>query len=377
MRRSDHPNVNRTAFDQHERDTARYVWGMAPPGPDRRAPHGVYRPILRARRGELTALHHLEPTAVIAPVLEPVTDVSGGLGAVLRLVRELPPRTATLSVDVSGFPDSDDQWRSPTLDLAEVFDGYVPVIRAFDSARRLSEHGLAARMHSGRAILRVRPHSDLLNPAEASAACIRIWRGSGLEPEQIDLIIDLADLRCAARAARFEERALRILRWTDQQPWRSTTLAAGSMPANLDDLPTDEAVAVERFDAEFWRKVATPGLGYGDYGVTCPSRRYGTYHRQLPTLRYATEHVWWIHRWSRRGTRSDDRCRELCRSVLDSPHWPAAGARFCWGDAEIARRARHSPGAGTPASWMAWSTSHHLAQVIRELQRPGTRGTTQ
>lgn len=342
-----------------------------PPG------RGAYRPILRGRRGELTALHHVDraAAAAIAPILEPVSDdPCRRVSDLLRLIREHPPATATVSVDVGGLPDPDDPLRSPTLDLADALDGYVPVVRTYDSDRRLTEHGLAARMHTGYAVLRVRPNVDVLNPAAATAACERIWRVTGLDPEQFDLIVDLAELGCTARAVRFVERARRILRWTAQRDWRSTTLVAGAMPANLDDLPTDEPVAVERYDAQFWRRVAAPDTGYADYGVTAPNRRYGVHHRQLPTLRYATEDVWWIHRWSRRGGRSDDRCHDLCRSLLDSPHWPSLGARFCWGDAEIARRARQAPGAGTPSTWMAWSTSHHLAQVVGELAAPATTG---
>ncbi len=93
-------------------------------------------------------------------------------------------------------------------------------------------------------------------------------------------------------------------------------------------------------------------------------------HRQLPTLRYTDEQNWWIYRWARRGGRGDDRCHDLCRTLVGSAHWPAAGARFSWGDAEIARRARTAPGAGSSASWMSWSTSHHIAHV---LQTPATR----
>jgi hypothetical protein len=338
---------------------------MAPPGSTRPAGDAVYRPILRARRGELTALHHLAPTAAVAPILEPV--VADRLGDLLRLVRELPPGTATLGVEVSGFADPDDLLRSPTLDLADDLPGYVPVVRTFDSDRRLSEHGLAARMGGGSAILRVRPFADVLNPAAAVTACERVWRRTGLGPEQLDLVVDLADVGCAARAARFIERGQRILRWAAQRDWRSVTLAAGAMPANLDDLPTDRAVAVERFDADFWQRVAGPGIGYGDYGVTSPTRRHGVHHRQLPTLRYTAAGAWWIYRWSRRGGRSDDRCYDLCRTVVTSPHWPAAGARCCWGDAQIARRARRAPGAGTPSGWTAWSTSHHVTRVLAEL----------
>jgi hypothetical protein len=142
------------------------------------------------------------------------------------------------------------------------------------------------------------------------------------------------------------------------------------MPANLDDLPTDEPVTVGRLDAQVWARLSEPGINYADYGVTSPVRRLGINHRQLPTLRYTADRDWWIYRWARRGGRSDDRCHDLCRTLVGSPHWPASGARFSWGDAQIARQARSARGGGSSASWIAWSTSHHIAHVLHTLGRP-------
>jgi hypothetical protein len=268
--------------------------------------------------------------------------------------------------------DSPDPLVSPPLDLAESLADLgvplVPVLRPYESRRRLAEHGLAARMHLGRAVLRLQPHLDATNPAEADAVVERVVHGTDLEPLRIDLVIDLAETACAAHADKVEERARRVIRWARTRPWRSVSVASGAMPPNLDDLPIDEPVTVGRLDARVWGRLREPGLGYADYGVTSPVRRAGvSYHRQLPTLRYTAERDWWIYRWARRGGRSDDRCHDLCRTLVDSPHWPALGARFSWGDAQIARRARSARGAGSSSGWMAWSTSHHLAYVLHAL----------
>jgi hypothetical protein len=329
--------------------------------------HGVYWPILRPRRGEFAALHHLDPASArsVTPIFE--VDAQTNLA---QLVRSLPPRTAAIGVDFGNVPDSPDPLESPLLDLAEeLVDlgvAMVPVLRAYDSDRRLIDHGLAARMHLRRAVLRLQPHVDAARPDAATATADRILRGSGLEPERVDLLIDLAETACEAHAAEVEERARRVLRWARTLPWRSIGVASGAMPPNLDDLPTDEPVAVGRLDARMWARLAESDLSYGDYGVTSPVRRDGVqYHRQLPTLRYTAERDWWIYRWARRGGRGDDRCHDLCRTLVASAQWPAAGARFSWGDAEIARRARTARGAGSSASWIAWSTSHHIAHVLQ------------
>jgi hypothetical protein len=326
---------------------------------------GCYRPILRPRRGELTALSHL--AAADAPRVLPILELEPG-PSITPLIRQLPPRTGAIAVDFGQLPDPGE----PSLDLAEQLAdlgvAMLPVLRAHESPRRLVAHGLAARMHLRRAVLRLRPHVDAGNPAEAGAVTVRLLKAAGLEPEEVDLLIDLAETACVAHADHVEEQARRVVKWARGLPWRSVGVASGAMPANLDDLPTDEPVTVGRLDARVWQRLGEPGVGYSDYGVTSPVRRHGVQrHRQLPTLRYTADNDWWIYRWARRGGRSDDRCHDLCRTLVTSPHWPSSGARFSWGDAEIARRARTAPGAGSSGTWMAFSTSHHIAHVLRTL----------
>ncbi|MFF5291275.1 beta family protein [Paractinoplanes globisporus] len=332
-------------------------------------PSDVYRPILRPRRGELAALSHLAPgdAARVMPILE----VEPGPG-ILPLIREFPPAAGAIAIDFGGLPEPRGLLTRPALDLAEALAelgvAMLPVLRAYESGRRLTAHGLAARMHLRRAVLRLQPHVDAGNPAEADAVARRLLQGAGLEAEEVDLLIDLAETACVVGADAVEERCRRVLRWARGRPWRSVSVASGAMPPNLDDLPTDRPVTVGRLDARVWERLGEPGLGYADYGVTSPVRRLGVQrHRQLPTLRYTAGQHWWIYRWARRGGRDDDRCHDLCRTLVRSPHWPAAGARFSWGDAEIARRARTAPGAGSPASWISWSTSHHIAHVLESL----------
>lgn len=329
----------------------------------------TYRPILRPRRGELAALSHLSATDA-ARVL-PILELEPGPG-IIGLIRQLPPRTGAIAVDFGGLPEPSDVLASPPVDLAEALAdlgvAMLPVLRPYESNRRLIAHGLAARMHLRRAVLRLQPHVDAGNPAAATEVTGRLLRGTGLEAEEIDLLIDLAETACAAHADEVEEQCRRVLRWARGMPWRSVSVASGAMPANLDDLPTDRPVTVGRLDARVWARLGEPGIGYADYGVTSPVRRHGVQrHRQLPTLRYTAAHDWWIYRWSRRGGRSDDRCQNLCQTLVHSAHWPAEGARFSWGDAEIARRARIARGAGSSASWMSWSTSHHIAHVLSTL----------
>src|SRR4029450_13385221 len=200
---------------------------------------GVYRPILRPRRGELTAVQHISGAAAarVMPIfeLEPHTPLAA-------LLTKHRPGTPAVGVDLGNVPDAPDPLSSRVLDLAEqLVDlgvALVPVLRPYESRRRLAEHGLAARMHLGRAVLRLQPHVDASNPAEATAAADRVLSASGLAPHRGDLMIDLAETVCVAHANKVEERARRGLRWARGLPWRSVSVASGAMPPNLGARPT-------------------------------------------------------------------------------------------------------------------------------------------
>src|SRR4051812_31095176 len=113
---------------------------------------GIYRPILRPRRGELAALTHL--AAADAAHVMPILELEPGTG-VVPLIRQMPPRTGAIAVDFGGIPEPGDPAEAPSLDLAKGLAtlgvAMVPVLRAYESGRRLAAHGLAARMHLRRA----------------------------------------------------------------------------------------------------------------------------------------------------------------------------------------------------------------------------------
>lgn len=335
-----------------------------------------YWPMLRARRGELEALAHLCPTLVplVTPVLQVAATARGPVDAAVRFVQDLrdrPPAGLNVAVDLAELPDDADSGRSipgvVATWLADRKISMLPVLRLGDSGHRLAGHGAAARLHLDRAAVRFRPDECAPGAAEALAAVHRVCQRSGLAPEQCDLLIDLDAVGSRAAAQEAETAVRRIAGWLRRLPWRSMSVIAGAMPPSLAGLPTDEPVRLWRWDRALWGRVADLGLAFGDYGVVSPAPAPVDTGGSSPTIRYTADDVWWIYRWARRGGRSDDRCYSLCHALVAADHWPAAGAAYSWGDHEIARRARYAPGPGTPSSWIAWGTSHHLAHVARSL----------
>ncbi|EEP73749.1 hypothetical protein MCAG_04076 [Micromonospora sp. ATCC 39149] len=326
-----------------------------------RAAVPVYHPILACRRGELEALRHLDSSA--AARLAPVLDVSMVDDAVAESIARLPPGLLP-AVDVTALPDGAD------TELARWNVPLVPVAGLADSDTRLAAHGLAARVYAGRLVVRLRAGSDRAGPDATTAAVERIWRLTRLVPEQCELLVDAGDVCCPADVRLAEPRVRRLVGWARRHAWRAVTVAAGGLPPTLSGYPTDEPVRLERWDWLLWRRLADLGVRYGDYAVGCAVPGGDAAGDRLPTVRYTTDSAWWLYRWSRRGGRGDERVADLCRTLVSAAHWPTDGASFSWGDHEILRRARRVAGAGSTTNWAAWSTSHHLAHVLRQLQQP-------
>ncbi|RUL93178.1 beta family protein [Verrucosispora sp. FIM060022] len=325
----------------------------------------VYRPVLAARRGELEALGHLDGVHVplVAPIFQlSTTDVST-VDSLGRLPAGLLP-----AVDVSALPDGAE------AELARWGVPLMPVICLTDGERRLAAHGITAREYAGRAVVRLRIGQDRAGPHATNAVVERIWRYARLAPEQCDLLVDCGEVGCRADVRAVEPRARRALEWARRHAWCSVSVVAGGMPPALSRLPTDEPVRLCRWDWLLWQRLADLDVGFGDYGVASAAPDVEPSADRLPTVRYTGDDAWWIYRWSRRGGRGDLRVADLCRALVSAPHWPSAGANFSWGDHEIFRRARRVAGAGSTANWLAWSTSHHLAQVLAALHQPARGG---
>ncbi|WP_192580070.1 hypothetical protein [Micromonospora sp. ALFpr18c] len=331
------------------------------PAHESRAAEPVYRPILAGRRGELEALNHLDPAAV--PLLAPILEVGAAVRSTIDTLRRLPVGLLP-AVDVTALADG------PDTELVRWGVPLVPVLGLAESDRRLVAHGAAARAYGRRALIRLRTGQDRAGPDASTASVERIWRLTGLAPDECDLLVDAGDVCCRADVRLAEARVRRLLEWARRHAWRSVTVAAGGMPPTPSRLPTDEPVRLDRWDWQLWQRLTDTGVGYGDYGVGPAVPGTGEAGDRLPTVRYTADGDWWVYRWSRRGGRGDGRFADLCRTLVSAPHWPSAGAAFSWGDHELLRRARRGAGAGSAANWAAWSTSHHLAHVLTALLRP-------
>lgn len=336
----------------------------------------TYVPILKGRRGELDALAHLAPETVahLAPIIEVQRTEHGSAKDTSDFgsrIGDSIPRGLTVAVDVRHLADAASGQRGPMRYLAEDFERWqvplLPVLHPHDSAERMADARYAAALHCARAVVRLNGPATDLDDEAAEQFLRRVRDHAGLGPEACDLVLDMAAVQSDRELTRLEPIARKRLAWAQRNPWRSVTVAAGAMAESIAHLPTQAATRLRRWDAALWERIQEAGVQYGDYGTAHPRMTSGG-RRPAPNLRYTTDDAWWIYRWPERE--SGHAMRRLCETVIASPQWPAAGAAFSWGDQEIARCAAGHAGPGNPSNWRAWSTSHHLAQVVSRLNHP-------
>lgn len=333
-------------------------------------------PILKGREGEFRAIEQLSGARSL-PLL-PIFEVppSGGgptkdAYAFSQRAQRWVPQGLRIGVDLQYLADPSSGNRTPVNDIAEDLDGWgipiVPVLHLTDSPQRLADLGRAAERHGGRAIVRLGSATSDPDDGEAGTRLGRLQEHAGLTTEQCDLLLDMFEVRSERDVTRAEPVVRKCVSWAQRHSWRSVTVAAGGMPTSISALPTNTPVPIRRWDAALFDRVRELGIHFGDYGIAHPQMTTGG-RPPMPNLRYTGDGFWWIYRWPRESS-GNASFFDLCANLVGSDHWPDEGREHCWGDAQLALRAVGAKGPGTAMNWRAWATSHHLAFVLRELDR--------
>ncbi|TQJ23674.1 T4 beta protein [Micromonospora sp. A202] len=340
----------------------------------------TYMPILKGREGEFKAFAHL-PTALVShilPIFEVVATANGPIKDAYRFVnqvRESAPADLRIAVDVRHLSDPTEGVRLPLRDIAYDLAAWgipmLPVLHLYDTEARLADVRLAADLHSGHTILRLGSDNRGPDDGEAEEALDRLQNEIGLTIEHCHLVLDVSEVRSERDLTRVEPVVRKCASWARRYPWRSITVAAGAMPQSISHLPVHRPTALRRWDLQLWQRVQDLGIQYADYGIAHPGIA-GAAWRPMPSLRYSDDEVWWIYRWPQ-VTADRHAMYDLCKELVASDHWPIQGRDFSWGDHQIAARADGVGGPGNAANWRAWTTSHHLAQVMDQLGRSGRR----
>lgn len=310
--------------------------------------------------------------------LVPDPDVRDVLETFCDRAMDAVPQGTVLTVDSGALPTARvlaGDAGGPMARLSESLGlrgvSMCPVVRHTDEGEVLTEAARATEAHQRGACLRVSVDVDSPHCLPNHAQIRGLLKVLRLEPEEVDLLIDAGPVDSEGARDRLADRAVAALKALDSWHWRHKCVAAGAFPVNLTGFTRGQATPVARRDAQLWRRVLNGyrggSLDFGDFGVTHPRMPVKSRGTPDPNIRYTTPDDWQVFVYPRVRSGNDD-FFVLSADLVDSPHWPATGARTSWGDAklkECANRQRSRAGGGT--EWRAWATSHHLAVVSSSL----------
>jgi hypothetical protein len=266
------------------------------------------------------------------------------------------------------FFRSQDIWAIPVI----ATDRSGPYLEAFTEVVKSNQSGLCVRLYD----------DDLELPQESINRIGQIATGSGCTNAEIDIIIDLKRI-LPARQAHLRTAVLDFLSALDlEQPFRSIVLAGSSVPIDLSGIPENGTRDVPRYEYRLWQEIRSargarrfPALG--DYGTVRPEYddRRGSHKHLNGKLLYTCEGATRVFRGESRAKRKlhlqyADIAKRVARDAVFS------GMSCSWGDEQIANAARTRSASGDPATWVAYSTSHHLdfvcSQAMKEIAQSVT-----
>ncbi|WP_460717222.1 beta family protein [Nocardia heshunensis] len=358
-------------------------------------------PILKSRRGELTALENMKPGLgeFCVPLIEivptdemrieprpPPTILKLALNTTLDALRKHWRICLDLIVDVHNLPPAAD-W-NPTAQVVEnCFGsaqlGVIPAVRLSDSQQVLHEVGEAVRRSLHQPVC-LRLTSPDLSGRNIHLLAVRISRALaalGMPSGRVHLVLDFGCISDDADVDRKTRAALTaVLGLPHLDEWMSITLAGGAFPPDLRDVEPKLLTRIDRKEVTLWRDVRRQLLGhsriptFGDYGVAHPILPPGKGHGPPPQLRYTAAGSWLVLKYRR--TDGFARFFDICSQMAARSEFTRG---LTWGDEQIASRAWQDHGdraatlngPGNGSTWRAIGTSHHIGFVLDRLATAG------
>ena len=348
-----------------------------------------YMPLLKSRAGEFRALRSL--TRSQRSQLLPLMDLVPPLW---DFEKEAPTR----SMDEHASLVSPHLWRSWGPDLPILLDGQNldtdtaernPLEQIIEGCRargiqaipvtgldRSQEYQSAVR----RSLTRDRRGScirleseDLAAIGRLEAALKDLMESLGLDPSNVDLLVDLRAISEEEEAALAKSVLIALDRLSWVPEWRSVTLSGSAFPENLAFLPPDSTSAIPRVEWTLWKMVASKcrarglRLRFGDYAIAhpIPLEIDPRGMRMSANLRYTGNDSWTVLRGRNVQKYGTGQFTRLCRELVESNDF--CGGDFSPGDRLIEKCAGGIVPPGNATTWREIGTSHHIQFVLRQL----------
>ncbi|EME65124.1 beta family protein [Amycolatopsis decaplanina] len=205
-----------------------------------------------------------------------------------------------------------------------------------------------------------RPPHELLRRIDS------IMRSTGTRQGRVHAIIDAGFVE-TVRSSQATAAAETASALSDLLGPATTTLLAGSIPAERTTYATTER---DRPEVTLWNEVRhahANDVNYGDYGVTHPRppKSDGNARTPDPYLCYTVPgKTVMLRREVEKDDVPADRFTDLVEELVERNDF--AGPDYSWGDHELTRCRRiGGKTAGSVPRWVAMATSHHLEHVAR------------
>lgn len=359
----------------------------------------LYVPILKAKRGEFSALQNL-PSHVanrIIPLMDLPCPDAKYVGTLQDYVAKTVRNCGAAWSNKPAFVDIT-KWR--------------PNARV-ESGMHVLEHALSQLVNNG---VLVRPvvgydrwddaeYSQSLRSASASHAnefCLRLDAEAiedmgdpeyfeerledisstlGLRPDNCHILIDLGDLTKASVPDVLTDTDFAVT-YLKRLGYSRIVVAGGSMPALVNEAvgKPDQVGTVHRIEMLVWKAVWRAGSDndaiYGDYGIRNPNAMDGIISRHNNgKIRYTISNQFFILRGrSKQLERLGLQQKALSRLLTGSTHY--MGPTFSWGDSRVMVISDPASACmGAPADWIGFDTNHHIHAVVAEIFEHQTQVT--
>lgn len=346
-------------------------------------PHSsLYVPVLKGRAGEFAALEMMNSftRGRSYPLIEIVPDVEIKPHEPHMLMKRFHQLglcwAGPVMVDGSHLTDRETAGASglrTVMDAARAtFRLAVPVVRLRDGELVRNDASEALRQDRNGVAVRIQRDDMLAIPGAVARDLEDLLRAMGVDPEVVDLVLDLGHLRddaAAMHASRLVDQVLSEVIHLER--YRTVVLASGAFPPDLRGVYPWTLTEKSRVDAaayEYLRARHPIRLPvYGDYAVTHPVRMAPPSGFPSPQLRYTVASRWLVLRGTQASPQGNSQFYDICRRISEHPEF--SGPDLGQADQRIADPLRAGPGAAS--TWRALGTAHHADFVVESLHRVG------
>ncbi|MGM0694831.1 MAG: beta family protein [Pseudomonadota bacterium] len=351
----------------------------------------VYRPILRFKRGEQTALSNLSDNHKSAT--KPLLNITA------HDFSPPPERTFDSAFDMRIIQDANslnDAWAgsSAAVDMGDL-DPYAQCEGGTHPLRRFFDHLFSSEEKAqGTPVLRLNNDDNYVEAASSICRDYGIPPAFRITPDDLavpdikqtiagllrrcdtaakdaELVLDMGYIETTGRSTLTAKGALESVPFAAD--WSALSLVAGSFPENLSGFPAGSHV-IERNEWAVWvanSSVAGRRVLYGDYATIHPILEEGLDPRTMnPTasVRYTHEDTWILLRGQGTRTRGGPGFKQFydhADTVHDMSEY--RGEPFSFGDAKIARIHRREESQGNLETWVTIGVNHHIAEIVDQL----------